>query len=40
MTQREEFLSIFRQHVARPGADRLLDWLDQAACAAEENMIA
>ena len=28
MTQREEFLSIFRQHVARPGADRLLDWLD------------
>ena len=28
MTQREEFLSIFRQHVTRPGADRLLDWLD------------
>ena len=28
MAQREEFLSIFRQHVARPGADRLLDWLD------------
>ena len=28
MTQREEFLSIFRQHVTRPGAERLLDWLD------------
>ena len=28
MDQREEFLSIFSQHVARPGADKLLAWLD------------
>ena len=28
MDRREEFLSIFRQHVTRPGAERLLDWLD------------
>ena len=28
MTPREEFLAIFRQHVTRPGAERLLDWLD------------
>ena len=27
MTDREEFLQIFRQHVTRPGADKLLDWL-------------
>ena len=28
MDQREEFLSIFSQHVTRPGADKLLAWLD------------
>ena len=28
MTDREEFLQIFRQHVTRPGADKLLDWLE------------
>ena len=28
MDQREEFLSIFSQHVPRPGADKLLAWLD------------
>ena len=27
MDQREEFLSIFSQHVTRPGADKLLAWL-------------
>ena len=29
MTDREEFLQIFRQHVTRPGSEKLLDWLDQ-----------
>ena len=28
MTDREEFLQIFRQHVTRPGSEKLLDWLD------------
>ena len=28
MTDREEFLDIFRQHVTRPGSEKLLDWLD------------
>ena len=28
MDQREEFLSIFSQYVTRPGADKLLAWLD------------
>ena len=28
MDQREEVLSIFSQHVTRPGADKLLAWLD------------
>ena len=28
MDQREEFLSIFAQYVTRPGADKLLAWLD------------
>jgi len=28
MDQREEFLSIFSQHVTRPGVDKLLAWLD------------
>ena len=28
MDQREEFLSIFSQHVTRPGADKPLAWLD------------
>ena len=28
MDQREEFLSIFSQHVTRSGADKLLAWLD------------
>ena len=28
MDQREELLSIFSQHVTRPGADKLLAWLD------------
>ena len=28
MTDREEFLQIFREHVRRPGAEKLLDWLD------------
>ena len=27
MNYKEEFLSIFRENVARPGADKLLDWL-------------
>lgn len=28
MEYREEFLALFRQQVNRPGADKLLDWLD------------
>ena len=28
MEHREEFLALFRQQVNRPGADKLLDWLD------------
>ena len=28
MGDREEFLQIFRQHVTRPGSEKLLDWLD------------
>ena len=28
MDQREEFLDLFRQHVTRPGAEKLLEWLD------------
>lgn len=28
MDHREEFLALFRQQVNRPGADKLLDWLD------------
>ena len=28
MTDREEFLQIFRQHVTRPGSEKLLAWLD------------
>ena len=28
MTQREEFIGIFRQHITRRGADRLLEWMD------------
>ena len=28
MTDREEFLQIFRQHVTRSGSEKLLDWLD------------
>ena len=28
MDYREEFLQIFRQHVTRPGSEKLLDWLD------------
>ena len=28
MTDREEFLQIFRQHVTRHGSEKLLDWLD------------
>ena len=32
MDQREEFLSIFSQHVTRPGADKLLAWLDTTDC--------
>ena len=27
MNYKEEFLSIFRENVTRPGADKLLDWL-------------
>ena len=29
MTDHEEFLQIFRQHVTRPGSEKLLDWLDK-----------
>jgi len=28
MTDREEFLEIFRTHVTRPGSEKLLDWMD------------
>ena len=28
MTEREEFLEIFRTHVTRPGSEKLLDWMD------------
>ena len=28
MTDREEFLEIFRTHVTRPGSEKLLDWID------------
>ena len=28
MTEREEFLDIFRTHVTRPGSEKLLDWMD------------
>ena len=26
MTDREEFLEIFRTHITRPGSEKLLDW--------------
>ena len=29
MTDREEFLEIFRTHVTRPGSEKLLDWMGQ-----------
>ena len=28
MTDREEFLEIFRTHITRPGSEKLLDWMD------------
>ena len=28
MGDREEFLQIWKQHVTRPGSEKLLDWLD------------
>ena len=28
MDKREEFLSLYRAHIARPGADKLLEWVD------------
>ena len=31
MEHREEFLALFRQQVNRPGADKLLDWMDTTA---------
>ena len=28
MDYREEFISIYRTHITRPGSEKLLDWLD------------
>ena len=39
MTDREEFLQIFRQHVTRPGSEKLLDWLDHKTVHAQPERL-
>lgn len=29
MTDREEFMQLFAQHVTRPGSEKLLEWMDK-----------
>ncbi len=31
MTKREEYMAVYREHITRRGADRLLEWLDSDA---------